>query len=111
MPPTPTIACAVVVRSPMSRVTALKIAGGRGENSVGLNLESPPLAVGLKVHIRSVWGSYLKMPISRSHFHFLNLFFIYFYLFGHAKSWLWHVGSNSPTRDPARVPCIVSVES
>ena len=54
MPHTPTSACAVVVRSPMSRVTALKIAGGRGENSVGLNLESPPLAVGLKVYIRSV---------------------------------------------------------
>ena len=62
---------------------------------MGINLESPPFGCGSQasVYIRSIWGSYLKIPISRSHFYFLNLFFIYFYLFGPAKSYLQHVGS------------------
>ena len=58
---------------------------------------------------------YTQDLLSQSQFLTINpvkLFFnICFYLFGCAGSYLWHVGSNSLTRDPTRAPRIGNVES
>ena len=40
-----------------------------------------------------------------------GFFLIFIYLFGHAGSWLWHVGSSSLTRDWTWAPCAGSTES
>ena len=48
------------------------------------------------------------------HSFFFNInisFYFVNFLFGCARSYLWHVGSSSLTRDSSRAPCIESMES
>ena len=88
MPAAPSVACAMALRSQESRVIALIMAGGGWGEQSGHQPGSAALWLwvsSISVHQKRL-GKLFKMPISRSHFYFLNLLFIYFHLFGCAKS-------------------------